>query len=377
MRILADIIGILVIVLVAQDAFETVVLPRRIARRIRISRFFFITTWSVWKFIAGRIRSGAVRETALSSFGPLSLLVLIALWAILFVFGFGLLMWGLKLSLNVQDHTISILTYLYLSGTTFFTLGLGDITPNSGPARVFLVIEVASGFGFLALVISYVPVLYQVFSRREQRISLLDARAGSPATATEFLCRNCSSQRFDELRTLLHEWEVWCADILESHLSYPVLGYYRSQHNQQSWIEALTVILDTCALILAGIEDIPVEPARFAFAISRHAVVDLAQVFDLTFTPGVNRLPTSEFIRVQEVLAASGIFLKGGMDAEQTLTDLRETYEPFVTALARYMQVSLPPWVADKDALDDWQSSAWDERMPSAHRTLLKVMLRV
>ena len=161
-------------------------------------------------------------------------------------------------------------------------------------------------------------------------------------------------------------------NILESHLSYPVLGYYRSQHNQQSWVEALTVILDTCALILAGIEDVPVEPARFAFAISRHAVVDLAQVFDLTFTPGVDRLPTSEFVRVQEVLAASGILLKRGMDAEGTLADLRETYEPFVTALARYMQVSLPPWVADKDALDDWQTNAWDEGMPAAHRTLPK-----
>ncbi len=173
----------------------------------------------------------------------------------------------------------NILTYLYLNGTTFFTLGLGDITPNSELARVFLLIEVASGFGFLALVISYAPVLYQAFSRWKQRISLLDARDGSLATATEFLCGNCSGQHFDELRTLLHEWEVWCADILESHLSYPVLGYYRSQHTQQFWVEALTVILDTCALILTGIEDIPVEPARFAFALSRHTVVDLAQVF--------------------------------------------------------------------------------------------------
>ena len=377
MRIVAAIIGILVIVLVAQDAFETIVLPRRIARRIRISRLFFITTWGGWKFLARGIRSGIGRETALSTFGPLSLLILIALWAVMFVFGFGLLMWGLALSLNVQDHAISILTYLYLSGTTFFTLGLGDITPNSGLARVFLVTEVASGFGFLALVISYVPVLYQVFSRREQRISLLDARAGSPATATEFLRRNCSNQRFDELRTLLHEWEVWCADILESHLSYPVLAYYRSQHNQQSWVEALTVILDTCALILTGIEGVPVEPARFAFAISRHAVVDLAQVFDLPYTRGVDRLPTGEFVRLRKVLAASGIFLNGEVDAEQTLADLRATYEPFVTALATYMQVSLPPWAADKDALDDWQTSAWDEKMPAAHGTLLKVMQRV
>ncbi len=374
MRIVADIVGILVILLVAQDAFETVILPRSIMRRVRITRYFFFTTWASCKFLTRIIRPDAERETALSYFGPLSLLVLIALWAILFVFGFGLLMWGLALSLNTQDHTVSFLTYLYLSGTTFFTLGLGDITPVSGIARAFLVVEVASGFGFLALVISYVPVLYQVFSRREQRISLLDARAGSPATATEFLRRNYARRRFDELPTLMHEWEIWCADILESHLSYPVLAYYRSQHNQQSWVEALTVILDTCALILAGIEDIPAEPARFAFAMSRHAVVDLAQVFDSKFTPGADRLPTSEFIRLREVLGTSGIYFKEGMGAEQKLAELRRTYEPFVSALAEYMQVSLPPWIAPKDTLDDWQTSAWDDKMPFSHATLLKVM---
>src|SRR6266568_4889020 len=125
-------------------------------------------------------------------------------------------------------------------------------------------------------------------------LSLLDSRAGSPATAVEILRRNHAGKNVEELRLLLHDWEVWCADILESHLSYPVLAYYRSQHDQQSWVGALTVVLDTCALILTGIEGIPDEAAKFTFAMARHAVVDLAQVLDTSPTTGVNRLSSTD-----------------------------------------------------------------------------------
>src|SRR2546428_12982063 len=249
MRILAVIFGIVLILLVAQDAFETIVLPRRVTRRIRLARLFYRVTQPAWQSIDHLMRVGARRESYLSYLGPLSLLALIVFWAVLFVFGFALLLWGLALPLNAPEKAISFVTYLYLSGTTFFTLGLGDVTPLPGVARLLVVIEVALGFGFLALVIGYMPVIYQAFSRRELRISLLDARAGSPATAAELLRRNCAGKNVEELRQLLHDWEEWCGDILESHLSYPVLAYYRSQHQAQSWLEALTTILDTCALI--------------------------------------------------------------------------------------------------------------------------------
>jgi Ion channel len=378
MRIFAAIFGIVVILLVAQDAFETIVLPRRVIRRIRLTRLYFRVTWTVWRFLARLMRPGARRESYLSYFGPLSLLGLFAFWAVLFVFGFGLLLWGLALPLNAPEKMISFLTYLYLSGTTFFTLGLGDVTPVPGVVRLLVVAEVALGFGFLALVISYVPVIYQAFSRRELRITLLDARAGSPASAAEILRRNHAGKHVEELRLILHDWELWCADILESHLSYPVLAYYRSQHDQQSWLEALTTILDTCALILTGIEGMPAEPARFAFAIARHAVVDLAQVFDTPpVTTGGNRLSPAEFTRLRDVLAASGILLNEGLATEQKLAELRATYEPFVSSLAQFLLVSLPPWITPESNLDDWQTSAWDDLLPSTRRTLREVIHHV
>ncbi len=374
MRLLAVIFGIALIALVAQDGFETIILPRRVTRRIRLAVLFYRTTRFGWISLAHLMRSSARRDSFLGYSGPLSLLALLLFWAVLFVLGFGLLLWGLAVPLNAPDHPISFLTYLYLSGTTFFTLGLGDIIPLSVLGRVLVVGEVAFGFIFLALVISYVPVLYQAFSRRELRISLLDARAGSPPTAVELLRRNGAGMHAEELRTLLHEWEVWCADILESHLSYPILAYYRSQHQQQSWVEALTVILDTCALLLTCLEGAPLPAARFTFAAARHAVVDLAQVLNASPIPEVNRLSTAEWIQVRERLKASGILLREGTTTEKKLAKLRATYEPFVSGLAKRTQVSLPPWLPPADALDDWQTSAWDEQFPSIHQTLNEVM---
>src|SRR6266487_4455707 len=374
MILLAVIFGIVLIVLVALDAFETIILPRRVTRRIRLARLFYSLSQLGWKSISHLIRSSAMRESFRGYVGPLTLLALLVFWAVLFVIGFGLLLWGLALPLNAPDKAISFFTYLYLSGTTFFTLGLGDVTPLSGVGRFLVVTEVAFGFIFLALVISYVPILYQAFSRRELRISLLDARAGSPATAVELLRRNCSGKNLEELRMLLHDWEVWCADILESHLSYPILAFYRSQHEPQSWVEAPTVILDTCALVLTSMEDAPLAAARFTFAAARHAVVDLAQVLNTSPTTGVNRLSSAEFAQVRGRLAAAGIRVQESTASEQKLEELRATYELFVSALAERIQVSLPPWIPPADVLDDWQTSAWDDQFPSIHQTLNKVM---
>jgi hypothetical protein len=374
MRILAVIFGIVLIVLVATDGFETIVLPRRVTRRIRLSRLFYRAARFVWAFLGHLMRSSARRDTFRGYLGPLTLLALLLFWAVLFVVGFGLLMWGLTLPLKPPDQSMSFLSDLYLSGTTFFTLGLGDVTPVPGVGRVLVVSEVALGFIFLALVISYVPVIYQAFSRRELRISLLDARAGSPPTAVELLRRNCAGKQVEELRLLLHEWEGWCADILESHLSYPILAFYRSQHEQQSWVEALTVILDTCALVLTSMEDAPLAAARFTFAAARHAVVDLSQVLNTSPTTGVNRLSSAEWTQVRERLAATGIRVQESTTSEQKLAELRATYEPFVSAMAERIQVSLPPWIPPADALDDWQTSAWDDQFPSIYQTLNKVM---
>jgi len=263
--------------------------------------------------------------------------------------------------MNAPEKVLSFGTYLYMSGTTFITLGLGDVTPLTGMGRFLAVAEAGMGFLFLAMIIGYVPIIYQAFSRREVNISLLDARAGSPPSATEMLRRHYRTQRIEELVQYMRDWERWSAELLESHLSYPVLTYYRSQHERQSWLAALTTVLDTCALLIVGFEDISTPTIRNTFAIARHAAVDLAQVYGTPpLNPKLNRLSPADFVTMRDSLAEVGLHMSHAEDAEQRLSGLRRMYEPFVNAISEHLLVSLPPWVSPERAVDDWQTSAWD-----------------
>jgi Ion channel len=360
-KILAIVISIIVIFAIIQDSFETIILPRRVSRRFGLSRFFYMLTWVPWSAIGRKMKEGNRREVYLSYYGPLSVILLLIFWAVALVLAFALLQWGLSSPVNSPDKLVTFGTYLYLSGTTFITLGLGDVIPLSGLARFLTVAEAGTGFAFLALIIGYVPVIYQAFSRREVGISLLDARAGSPSSATELLRRHYRDQRTEELTQYLRDWEHWCAELLESHLSYPVLTYYRSQHQRQSWLAALTTILDTCALLFIGFEGISMPTARFTFAIARHAAVDLAQVYR---TPPrnarLNRLSSADFARMRDALTEVGLVLRDEEGAEKRLYDIRRMYEPFVLALAEHLLLNLPPWIVATRTVDDWQTSAWD-----------------
>jgi hypothetical protein len=323
------------------------------------------------------MRPGNRREYYLSFYGPLSLIALLVLWAALFICGFGLINWGLSLPMQAPGKALSLGSYLYMSGTTFVTLGLGDITPLSGAGRFLTVLEAGSGLGFLALVIGYVPVIYQTFSRREINISLLDARSGTPPGGPELLIRHYNGQSPDELVQYLRDWERWCAELLESHLSYPVLAFYRSQHESQSWLGALTTILDTCTLVLVGIEGMPVKPAKFIFAMARHTAVDLTQSFGIRPVKKAQRkYSPDDFARLCTTLQERGIGLRSDSEASQRLKDLRLMYEPFVEALANYLIVDLPELNIVPDRVDDWQTSAWDHFLAASPRTLDRAMRR-
>ena len=354
--------GVAILIIVVWDAFEVIILPRRVTRRFRLSRLFYKNLWSVWKFTVGLSRVKKVRESAFGIFGPISLLILVAVWAVGLVLSFALMQYGSGSAVNVTGTNRGFWTDAYLSGTTFFTLGLGDVVPRSGMARALVVTEAGLGFGFLAGVIGYLPFIYGSFSKREVNISLLDSRAGTPPTAGELLRRHSYPQGQNALRELLKEWELWCAELMESHLSYPVLAFFRSQHDNQSWIASLTAILDACALIMVGIEGACERQAQLTFAIARHAVVDLSQVFNTSPKElPADRLPHAELQHIRDVLAQHGLKLHDDAAADQRLTDLRRMYEPYIYALANYLSQSLPPWIPPKKGKDNWQTTAWGQ----------------
>lgn len=359
MRILVGILGIIILFIILQDAFESVVLPRRVSRRIRLARLFYGASWSGWSAIARKIHSPDRQEYFLSYYGPLSLIMLLAIWAVGLLVGFAALQWACGSALNVSGRPANFGTDLYMSGTTLFTLGLGDVTPRTGLARLVTVIESGTGLAFLALVLSYLPIIYQAFSRREVAISLLDAHAGSPPTAIELLRRHAHGQVMDELVEHLQDWEHWAAELLESHLSYPVLIYYRSQHDRQSWLAALTAILDVCALLVVGIDSVPRKTAWFTFAIASHAAVDLGQSYTTPFETRISRLGHEDFEKLTRALSALGIRLHNEETAEERLAELRKRYEPYIMALAKRLHMPLPGWLPDEEISDDWQTSAW------------------
>ncbi len=371
----AFIAGALILISVVWDAFEVIILPRRVTRRFRLSRFFYRNFWRTWKSVSRLIPVKKARESAFGIFGPISLLILVAIWAVGLVWAFALMQYGAGSALNVAIPSAnSFWTDAYLSGTTFFTLGLGDVVPRSSLARALIVFEAGLGFGFLAGVIGYLPFIYGSFSKREVSITLLDSRAGTPPTAGELLRRHSHAHGTEALRELLKEWELWSAELMESHLSYPVLAYFRSQHDNQSWIASLTAILDTCALIMVGIDDACEPQAELTFAIARHAVVDLSQVFGTSPKPlPDDRLPASELRHIRDVLAQHGLKLHDDAAADARLVELRNMYEPYVFALASYLNQSLPPWIPVKKGKDNWQTTAWGqtagllEPQPSTH----------
>ncbi len=345
MRILIGILGLLLLLAILWDAFESVILPRHVQRSFRIARFFYRTAWRFWSFTARHTRNLKFRENYLSYFGPLSLLLLIAFWALALVLAYAMLQWAAGSALGGPGIPGTFRTDLYYSGTTFFTLGLGDITPQTSIARIMSVAEAGTGFGFLAVIIAYLPTLYGGFSQREVNISLLDARAGSPPTAGELLRRHGAARILnDGLADYLRNWETWSGQLMETHLSYPFLCFFRSQHDNQSWVAAFAAILDTCALLIAYGEGETKWQAQLTFAISRHAVSDLAQIFKLeSRVPAVDRLPPHDLAKMRQLLLDSGVRC-GGDSSDEKLKELLLLYEPHLNVLSRMLLMPLPTW---------------------------------
>jgi hypothetical protein len=365
MWIVATLGSLALIFLVLLDSFETTVLPRRVTHRFRFARLFYRSSWTLWRALALRIPTGKTREAFLSLFGPLSLLALLTTWVFGLIVGFALLHWSLGTVVQAPEGAATFWTYLYWSGGTFFTVGYGDVTAANPLGRGLAVAEAGLGFGFLAVIIGYLPVIYQTFSRRELTISLLDARAGSPPSAAQLLLRLARSGNTTMIDPLLAEWERWAGELLESYLSFPVLSYYRSQHDNQSWLAALTSILDTCAFLIVQVKGNNSYQARLTFAMARHTVVDLALVLKAPpIAPDPDRLSANQLQQLRQQLREAGLDMREGAAVDAQLAELRGMYEPFVNALARRLLFGLPAVVPEKSTPDNWQTSAWMPRAP-------------
>ncbi len=236
---------------------------------------YYQLTWRPLAALARKIKSPLRRESVLGVYGPLSLLLLIGLWGVGLTFGFGLLQWSVGMS--SPDSTPTFAHDVYLSSRTLVTLSDGD--PKNVPSQFLSVCEGGLGLAFLGLVVGYLPVLYQSFSRRETEISLLDARAGSPPSVGGLL----ASMPFEAEGIIrqLGRWESWMAQLLENQISFLMLGYFRSQHPNQAWLTALVAIVDYATVIgIASNGSLRLQ-ADLTAAMGRHVLSDVVVIFGL------------------------------------------------------------------------------------------------
>ena len=295
-----------------------------------------------------------------------SLLLLLLLWALLLISGFAMFYFSMRspfgdaLMGQAPAPGRSSAPTCTSAARPCLLLALGDVVPHRLLARGLIIFESGVGLGFVALVIGYLPVLYQAFSHREVSVALLDARAGSPPNAGELLRRHAFEGGQEALSALLAEWERWSAEILESHISYPILCYYRSQHDNQSWLSALVSILDTCALLISVVEGTPSRQAQLTFVMARHALIDLGHVFHIEELKAwqrqseLDRLPPKDFYRLCEALGDNHLRLCGDPAAAKRLNTIRALYEPYAFALSEYLRMPLPVWVAPPKENDQW-----------------------
>lgn len=337
--------GIAVILATLIDAFEVVLLPRPVRSRLRLNRYFFVRTWNLWSLFASRLSEGIRKENFIGIYGPLSMVMLFSLWALCLIIGFGLLQWALQPT-ELGGLAQALGRKMLMSGDAFFTLGYGDIVPTNPVARALAIVECGTGFGFIAVTVGYLPVLYQHFSARDVELIEFGARAGTPPTAGALLRWHAASGNASQLSDWLREWEHWAGELIESHSTYPMLAFYRSQHEGHSWLASLAVILDTCALLLAGSDRGLTLQAAATFAAARRVLNEISNSLDVPPArwTGIRTLSSQDFLHLAPVLKSSVPGWHDGPKTAELMVQIQRTYEPLLGGLSAYLLLPLPRW---------------------------------
>jgi hypothetical protein len=362
MHVVVGLLCLSVLAFLLAEFFTVFLLPRRVRRDPAIARGILRMLWVPWRAAAGLLPRAAA-DTALGIFGPLGLLAILAMLSAGVILCYSGLHWAVSTHLGSGRHRADFGDDLYFSAGAF-TSATNPSTPTGGVGKTMQIFEAATGLGLLAIAIGYLPALFQAFSRRETAVARLDPRAGSPPSPGRLLERSGQRGGWADLDEYLLEWETWTADLMETHLAYPILGYFRSQHLNQNWLAGLTTIVDASAYALAYGSDSHTEAAELTFRIGSHALGDLAHTFStrrLERDPEPRereRLSREDLAELRSRLEGSGLHSEVDEDAcAQRLEELRASYEPYAIAIARHLALELPDWLPKGEARDTWPTA--------------------
>jgi hypothetical protein len=349
--VLEALAGAALVVWVLNDVFTTVILPRPAPARYRPAGLLTRWSWMAWRRYAEASRTPELREQRLGIFAPAIVMILLGVWIVLLIVGFGLVTHAL--SAEVRPALPDFGTALYFAAVSLLTIGYGDFVPIETISRVVSVAEGGVGLGIVALTITYLFSLYANFQRRELQVVTLDARAGAPPSGTALLV-TCAAFDDDaeELDHIFEVWERWSAEVLESHLAYPILMFFRSTHDHESWVSAVGAVLDAATLLLTTVEGGPRGQASATRGIGTHLVEDIGRFFRFIVPdrpldgPMIER---AEFDEARTRLGAAGYVLLP--DAEASWIEfarLRSDYAGPLNAIARYLDVPPSQWIGDR-----------------------------
>jgi hypothetical protein len=348
-HIVVGLAGLALVLLMLAEFFVMLLLPRRVKREPRIARQMYSILWPPWRAVARRL-SPRAGESLLGMFGPFGLLAMVGALVLGLLVGFAALQWGTGSKLSGTAHP-GFQDDLYFSAGALLSQGTNLQSLGTLP-HVMSTSEAVVGFLVLASVIGYLPALFQAFSRREVAVSQLDPRAGSPPSAGRLIMHEVNRGDWGDLDGYLREWEVWAAELMETHLSYPVLAFYRSQHVNQNWLAALTCVVDTSAFVMAGAPKGVSEGALLTYAIGRHALADLTDALRAKPVPaGAERLDDQAFVELRNAVVNGGLPIADAEPMRERLTKLRVAYEPFAFALAHRLELTLPHWLPPDDEI--------------------------
>jgi hypothetical protein len=339
--------GVTIVGLNLFDVFQAVILPRATSIRFRVSGHLVRLLWPLWSRVAMRIDDSEIREDVLGTFAPLSLVGFLVVWAVGCIIGYGLILYGLRTEVR---PVANLGEAIYLAGTSFLTIGYGDIVPTSGMSRAIGLAAGASGFGIVAVVTSFLFALFAAFGAREHFVVALGARAGSPPSGVTLIEKYARYGIMSDLDGLFEEGMHWAAMTLESHIAYPILAYFRSSHDYESWVAAVGAMLDASTLKIALLDEGPIGHAKFFNTLGSHLVHDVASYFNLSLEgdPGVER---HEFDLARSRLRDAGLSVRGADEAWHEFAEMRGRYAPGLNAMARHWRIPPAQWIGDRSML--------------------------